>query len=104
HELLTLDDSLAVVLVGRSPEVRLQDRGRRLLRLEEQRIAAAGSLEIKHPAARADAADPHDLAGDVDELVPVDEDAPLGREAAAVLPEQAVEDLLLVADREPLEE
>ena len=57
--------------------MRLQDRRRRLLRLEDERVVLVAALEDDDEAARPDAADADHLEGEVDEAVPLEEVAPV---------------------------
>ena len=62
----------------------LVDRRLRLLDLEEERIVVGAAVEEGDERAEPDAADADDLEGDVDDLVPVEQDPPVLLEAVAV--------------------
>ena len=63
HELLADHDPLAVVVVQAGLEMRLQDRGCRLLGLEDERVVLVATLQDDHEAAGPDASDADHLAG-----------------------------------------
>ena len=67
HHSLAGDDPLAGVGVLALPDEPLQDGRLRLLELQEQRIVVVDPEEEGDPCAGADASDPDDLAGQVDE-------------------------------------
>jgi hypothetical protein len=54
-----------------------EDRARRLLDLEEQRILLVATHQQRDVRARADAADPDDLPRRVDELEPLEQPPPV---------------------------
>jgi hypothetical protein len=71
---LARDHAFAVIVIAAFAGVSLQDRGKRLLELKEQwRIVVAKKQGDR--AARADTAHAHDLAGDVDDPVMIQQDA-----------------------------
>ena len=100
HHSLPLHHPLTGLAVAALRQVILQDRGGRLLDLEEQRILLIAALEQDDERARPDAADPDDLAGHVDDLESLQELLPVvgqGRPVGAELLSDAVLDLV---DRE----
>ena len=68
--------------------IRVEDRCRRLLGLEEQRIALVATLEQDDEAARADTADADDLEREVDESIALDQLAAVLGERRAVVAER----------------
>ena len=84
EEALALDDPLAVVGEPAPPGVRLEHRRLGLLDLEEQRVGVVASEHQRDPAPGADAADPDDLAGEVDQPVRLEQVAAVGLQRAAV--------------------
>ena len=68
HHPLALHDAFAVLLVAALRQMVLEDRGSRLLDLEEQRVLVVTTLEQGDERPRADAPDPDDLAGHIDDL------------------------------------
>src|SRR5215213_918212 len=88
HEPLPRDDPLPLVagrltLHHRRRDMRLQHRGPGLLHLQQQRIVLVPTLEQCDPAAGPDAADAHDLAGEIDEGEPVEQHTSVRLEAAS---------------------
>jgi hypothetical protein len=80
-----------VVVRPRLAQVRLQDRRRGLLDLEDQRVGGVGTLEVDDPAARAHASHPDDLAGEVEVAVAVQDLAAVMGKAPAVRGEGLVQ-------------
>ena len=74
-------DAPAVVAVRALAEKAFQDRGLRLLRLEEQGIPVVAADQQVDPGARADAADADDLARGVDVLELLDRVVVVGERA-----------------------
>ena len=66
---LALHDALAIVAEAAGAHVLFQGGGTSLLDLQDQRVGGVLADEHDHPAACADAADAHDLAGNVHDLV-----------------------------------
>ena len=91
HQALPEHDPLAVIRVLALAEIGLEDRGSCLLDLEEERIARIPPDEEHDPAARPDAADADDLAGDVDPVELLEDVAPVGEQRPPVLAEEVVE-------------
>jgi hypothetical protein len=94
HHPLAGDHPLPVVPVAARRQVVLQDRGGRLLELQEQRVVPVSALEQDDVGPGADAAHADHLAGQVEHLEPfqqlavvVAEGGPVGAE---LLPEQAL--------------
>ena len=79
-------------------EVRLQDRGRRLLHLEDQRVVLVAALEHDDEAAGPDAPDADDLEGGVDETIALEEVATVLGKRRPVVGEELLERILLEAD------
>ena len=104
HQALALDDSLPMVTLGRPAEIPLEDRGLGFLDLQEERVLLVDALEIRDQAQRPDAADTDDLAGDVDEAVPIDQLAPVGRQGAPVAGEGAADGLVRELVHDPQDE
>ena len=74
HEPLAGHHAATVVGVGAASGVGLEHRGLRLLHLEEQRVEGGTSLQEHDQRPRSPTLPtPHDLAGDVDEVVLVEE-------------------------------
>ena len=88
HQPLADDDPLARVAVLAARLEPLQHRGLGLLRLQDERVVDVATDEQDDPAAGADAADPDDLAGHVRQPVPIEQDPPIGRQAARVAGDQ----------------
>src|SRR4029453_2019609 len=76
HQSVAVYNPLAMIAVDALAGVRLQDRGPRLLDLEEQGVLFARHQQ-RHGAEGADAANPDHLDGDVLELIAVDEHPPV---------------------------
>ncbi len=93
QQALALDHAPAVMLVVARADERLEHRGAGLLDLQEQRVAGVPPDEQRHPAAGADAADSHHLAGDVDEPVAIEQLPSVGRQALAVAGERLTDPL-----------
>jgi hypothetical protein len=76
-------------------QVILQDRGRGLLDLQEQRVVLVAALEQDDEGSGADAAHPDHLAGQVDDLEPLQQVPPVvlegGPVGAELLPDQTVD-------------
>ena len=72
----------------------LEDRSGRLLDLQEQRIVLVAPLEQNDEGARADAPDPDDLAGHVDDLEPLEQKTPVVLQRRTVSPELLVDHML----------
>ncbi len=89
HQPLPGDDAVAAVVVLAVAEERLEHRGLSLLDLQEERVGVVTAEEQRDPGSRADAADPDDLAGEVDEVVLLEQAAAVGREGAPVVAEHA---------------
>ncbi len=83
HELLAFDHTPTRVLELARTEVRLEDRRRGFLELQEQGFAVA-RLEEEDPAPRADTPDADDLVGEIDDRIGVEDvlQRSLHREAA----------------------
>ena len=94
HQPLALDHALAVVGELALAEERLEHRGLRLLRLQEQRVVAVAAEHQDDPGAGADAADADDLAGGVDEAEPLEQATAVAGEGAPVLADQVPEPIL----------
>ena len=94
HQPLAGDDALAAVAVLALADESLQHRRLRLLDLQEQRVFVVDAEEERDPGAGADAADPDDLAGQVDEPELLQQVATVGLERAPVGADQ-VADLAL---------
>src|SRR5207342_893248 len=77
HHSLTLHDALPMLLVMALGEMVLQHGGRGLLDLQEERILLIATLEQDDERPRADAADAHDLAGDVDDFEALEQMTPI---------------------------
>ena len=101
HEPVAVHDALAVVRKGAGSSVRLQDRGTRLLDLEEQGVSLAGRQE-EDPAEGADAPDPNHLDRGVSHLVAVQQGLVGVRQRAAVAGEHVPDGLLDLARAMPL--
>ena len=94
HQPLAGDDALAAVAVLALADEPLQHRRLRLLDLQEQRVSVVDAEEERDPGAGADAADPDDLAGEVDEAELLEQVAAVGLERPPVGADQLV-DLVL---------
>ena len=68
HDALTINDALAVIAARATPGAWLQNRGARLLDLQEERVLVVRAEQQRHVAARADAADADHLARQVDRV------------------------------------
>src|SRR5262249_18648007 len=90
---LTLDHALAVVRELALAHERLEHRRLRLLRLQEQRIAAVAPEQEYDPRPRPDAADADDLTGEVDHAVPLDQLAAVAGERTPVRADELVDPL-----------
>ena len=83
--MLSDHDPLRVVRVWARSEVGLERGGAGLLQLEEERILhIAVGHEKKDRAGGSHAADPHDLLGNVDDVVSVEQGAPFVRQRREV--------------------
>jgi hypothetical protein len=69
----------------------LKDGRLGLLDLQEQRILPVASEQQRDPGARANAADPDHLAGEVDQAVALEQEAPVTLEARAVGAQELVQ-------------
>src|SRR5690606_25796873 len=87
HQPLTLHHPGAVVAVPAPPQVRLQDRGRGLLDLEEERVVHIAALQQDDERPRSDAADSDNLVGHIHDLETLQEPPPVVREGRPVRPE-----------------
>ena len=85
HQALALDDALPVVRPRRRPFGPLEHRRLGLLDLEEQRIVRVSPEQQHDPAARADAADAHDLAREIDVAVSLQQLAAIAQQRLLVL-------------------
>src|SRR5215218_9925861 len=94
HHPLPLDDALAVLAVAALSQVVLQDRGGRLLDLEEQWVVLVAALEQGDERPGADAAHPDHLAGQVDEPEPLQQLTAIVLEGGPVGPELLPDRLL----------
>src|SRR6202035_1755807 len=72
-------DSFAVVGISALACVRVKNGRERFLELQEQWVVLA-SHEQNDRAAGPDAADSYDLSGDIDDLIAIENDAPLFRQ------------------------
>jgi hypothetical protein len=70
-----LDHPLAGLAVAALGQVVLQDRGGRLLDLQEQRVALVAALQQGDEGPGADTAHPDHLAGHIDQLEPLQQPA-----------------------------
>jgi hypothetical protein len=91
HELLPLDDAPALGAGTPCAGEGREHRWARLLHLEEERVAVARAEQQHGPGARADAAHPDQLAGEVDGPVAVEQPAVLRCERALVVAQQALQ-------------
>ena len=96
HQVLPGDDALALVGVLAAPAVVRQDRGLGLLGLQEQRFGPVAGVHQQDPGAGADAADPDDLAGHLDQRELLEQVPPVGLQGAPVLAQHAAQ---LLVDR-----
>ena len=78
----------------------LQHRCRRFLDLQEQRVLLVAALEQDDERPRADAADADDLAGDVDELEPLEQVASVVLQGGPVGAELLVDRVLALRRRD----
>src|SRR4051794_14756619 len=83
HHPLSLHHTLAVLLEPALRQVALQHRRCRLLDLQEQGIAIVAALEKDDERTGAHTADTDDLAGQVDDLEPLQQPAPVVLESGA---------------------
>ena len=88
---LAFHDPLSVVGVPALARVRLEHRRFRLLDLEEQRVGVVLAQHQRDPAPGADAADPDDLPGEVDQPIALQEMSPIRLQAVPVDAEPIVE-------------
>ena len=86
-----IHDTLAGLTVTGLRQVVLEDRGRRLLDLQEKRILVVTPLQQYDERACADAADADDLARDVDQLKVLEQVPAVGLQRRAVLAELLVD-------------
>ena len=91
HQVLPGDNALALVGVSAAAGVVGEHRGLGLFGLEEQWFLAVVGLQQQDPGAGADAADPDDLAGDLDQLELLHEVPAVGLQGARVLVEEVGE-------------
>src|SRR4051794_25454833 len=81
---LSFDDSLPVVGEPAAAGMWLQHGVLGLLHLQEERVGVVAAEEQRDPAPRADAADAHDLAGEVDQPIALEQTAAVGLGRASV--------------------
>ena len=84
HQVLPGDDALALVGVLAAPAVLRQNRRLGLLGLQEQRLHPVQGVHQQDPGAGADAADPDDLAGHLDQRELLEQAPPVGLPGAPV--------------------
>ena len=84
HQPLPLDHALTVVRELALGEVGLEDRRLGFLDLQEERVVVVAADQEGYPRARADAADPDDLAGQLDEAVLREQVAPVAGQGCLV--------------------
>jgi hypothetical protein len=94
HHPLPSDHPLAVLPVAAFWQRALQDRGGRLLDLQEQRVLLIATLEQDDERPGADAAHPDHLAGHIDQLEPLQQLAPIILQAGPVGPERLMDGTL----------
>ncbi len=80
-----------MALEAAGPDVRLQDRGLGLLRLQDERVAVIAPGEQEDPGASTDAADADDLAGQIMEPVGVKQVPTVAGQTGAVGVEDAAD-------------
>ena len=90
------DHALALVAVPATPGIVRQDRDLGFLGLQEQRLVAVPGVHQHDPGAGADAADPDDLAGHLDQGELLEQVPPVGLQAAPVLAQHGAD---LLVDR-----
>ena len=90
------DDTLALVGVPAAPGVVRQDRDLGFLGLQEQRFDPVAGVHQQDPGAGADAADPDDLAGHLDQGELLEQVPPVGLQGAPVLAQHGAD---LLVDR-----
>ena len=84
---LARDDPLAVALVLAPAEKPLVHGRLGLFDLEEQRIVARATNEEGHEGSEPDTPDADDLEGEVDEPIPIEQDAPVFLQRLAISPQ-----------------
>src|SRR5262245_36625359 len=91
HQPLALDHSLSVVGVWGFAQHGLKDRWPGFLALEKKRVGVVPTEHQDDPTARADAADPDDLPGQVNEAVALEQLSPVARKCPPITPDQVVD-------------
>ena len=100
HESLALDHAFAGMLVAALRQVVFQDRRRRLLHLQEQRVVLISTLQQHDERPRPDTADAHDLVSHVDDLEPFEEEPAIVLQRLPVGLELLVDHVFQLVDRE----
>src|SRR5208283_668828 len=98
HKPETVHHTLSVVRVDALTCIRLQNRGARLLDLQNERISSAGHQQ-DDPAGGADATDAHDLGCGVLDFVAVEQHAIVRRQGFAVPGEGVLDNRMDLAGR-----